>query len=150
MKAGGTWRLRCASVLLLALAACARTPPEKALRDAMSGLHDAVEQRDAVAVRSLLADDFIGPQGLDRSGAHRLAQGTFLRYRDIGVRIGPLDIAMQEQHARVRFDAVLSGGGGGLFPESGQIYAVETGWRMEGGQWRMVSAQWQPRLGSRQ
>jgi hypothetical protein len=135
--------------MLIVLAACARTPPEQALREAMSDLQGAIEQRDAAAVGALLADDFIGPEGLDRDGARRLAQGLFLRYRDVGARIGPLDIAMQERHARVRFDAVVSGGAGALLPETGQIYDVDTGWRLEGGQWGLVSADWRPRLGSR-
>ena len=133
---------------LFALAGCARTPPEQGLRDAMSELQSAVEKRDANALRALLADDFIGPDGLDRDGARRLAQALFLRYRDVGARIGPLDIDLQDQHARVRFDAVMTGGAGGLLPQSGRVYSVETGWRLEGGEWRLVNAGWQPGLGA--
>jgi ketosteroid isomerase-like protein len=123
-----------------------RTPPEQALRETMSELQAAVEARDAASVHELLADDFIGPEGLDRDGAHRLAQGMFLRYRGIGATIGPLEIVLRDQHAQVRFDAVVTGGSGGLLPESGQAYEVETGWRVEGGEWRLVNAQWRPKL----
>ena len=146
------WRKHCIGVVVLlsVLAGCARTPPEQALRDTMSKLQDAVEKRDAGALRALLADDFIGPDGLDRDGAQRLAQGTFLRYRNVEARIGPLDIELQDQHARVRFDAVVSGGSGGLLPESGQVYALETGWRLEAGEWLLVNAGWQPKLGAPQ
>ena len=123
-----------------------RTPPEQALRETMSELQAAIEARDAAAVHELLADDFIGPEGLDREGARRLAQGMFLRYRGVGATIGPLEIALQDQHAQVSFDAVVMGGSGGLLPESGQAYDVETGWRMEGGEWRLVNAQWRQKL----
>lgn len=142
------WCKHClvAASLLLALAGCTRTPPEQALRETMSRLQSAIEARDAAAVHALLADDFIGPEGLDRAGARRLAQAMFLRYRGVGATIGPLEIVMQDQHARVRFDAVVTGGSGGLLPESGQAYAVETGWRMEDGEWRLVNAQWHPKL----
>lgn len=134
------------ALLLLPLAACVRTPPEQALRETMSELQAAIESRDAAAVHALLADDFIGPEGLDREGARRLAQGMFLRYRGVGATIGPLEIVLQDQHAQVSFDAVVMGGSGGLLPESGQAYDVETGWRMEGGEWRLVNAQWRQKL----
>lgn len=132
--------------LLLVVAGCARTPPEQALRDAMSGLQAAIEARDANAVRAMLADDFIGPEGLDREGARRLAQGMFLRYRGVGATLGPLKIDLQDQHAQVRFDALLTGGSGGPLPASGQAYEVQTGWRIENGEWRLVNAQWREKL----
>lgn len=144
------WRTCCAGIALMLLVpvGCVRTAPEQALREAMSGLQATIEQRDASGLQGLLADDFIGPEGLDRDGARGLAQGMFLRYRDIRAKIGPLDITLQDdRHASVHFDAAVSGGAGGLVPESGQLYDVETGWRVEEGKWRVVSAQWQPKLG---
>lgn len=145
------WRKRCAGIALmvLLLVGCTRTAPEQALREAISGLQATIEKRDASGLQGMLADDFIGPEGLDRDGARRLAQAMFLRYRDVGAKIGSLDITLQDDgHAGVHFDAAVSGGAGGLVPESGQIYDVETGWRVEEGKWRLVSAQWQPKLGS--
>jgi hypothetical protein len=130
--------------LLLIAAACQRTPPEEALRARMSVLESAIDARDAGALRDFLADDFIGPGGMDGTGARRLAQGLFLRYRDIGTRLGPLDVQVQEQHATVRFDAIVTGGAGSLLPDSGQVYDVRTAWRLEGGEWVLVSAEWAP------
>lgn len=129
--------------LLLALAAgCARTPPEQALRDQIAALQAAIEDRDARAVRESLAEDFIGEAGLDREGARRLAAVYFLRNAQIGMTIGPLDIALQDEHATVGCTVVLTGGSGGLLPESGRLYNVETGWRLHGDEWRMTSATW--------
>jgi hypothetical protein len=130
--------------LLLIAAACQRTPPEEALRARMSVLESAIDARDAGALGDFLADDFIGPGGMDGTGARRLAQGLFLRYRDIGTRLGPLDVQVQEQHATVRFDAIVTGGAGSLLPDSGQVYDVRTAWRLEGGEWVLVSAEWAP------
>jgi ketosteroid isomerase-like protein len=132
-------------LLVVALAACAKTAPEEALRSTMAALQGAIERHDASAVRDALADDFIGPDGLDRAGAQRLAQAMFLRYRDVGVSVGPMDITLQAQHATVRFTAALSGAEGAL-PDSGQVYDVETGWRLEDGEWRLVNARWTSRL----
>ncbi len=103
----------------------------------------AIEARDVSQVRDLLADDFIGPDGMDRGGAARLAQLTFMRHRDIGVAIvGPLELTISDDRASVRFDAALAGGSGGLLPDRARIYNVETGWRLHGDEWRLVSATW--------
>ena len=130
---------------VLALAGCSRTPPEERLRATIDGLQQAVEQHDGAALQKAIAEDFIGPDGLDRDGARRMAQVMFLRYRDVGVNLGPLDIELHDQHATVRFTAALTGGAG-VLPESGQLYNVETGWRLEGGEWRLVNADWKSRL----
>ena len=133
-------------VFWLGLAGCSRTPPEQALRETKAELQSAVEKRDAGAVEAQLAEDFIGPEGLDKKGARRLAQGLFLRYSTTDATLGPLEIVLQDRHATVRFTAALTAGAGGLLPESGQVYEVETGWRLEDDEWKLVSAEWEPRL----
>src|SRR5690606_32235811 len=69
-----------AVALLGALAGCARTPPEDALREAFDGVQAAIEARDAGDLAGFLAEDFIGPGGLDRDGARRLAALHFMRH----------------------------------------------------------------------
>ncbi|MFC5569134.1 nuclear transport factor 2 family protein [Lysobacter yangpyeongensis] len=132
-------------VLALALPGCARTPPEQQLREDVHDLGSAIERHDAGAVEDALAADFIGPGGMDRKAARRLAQGMFLRYRDIGVTTGPLDIDLQADTATVRFSAAMTGGAGAL-PGSGQLYEVETAWRREDDEWLLVNAHWKPKL----
>lgn len=132
--------------LALLLPACEKTPPEQALRTAMAGLQSAVETRDAAAIREYLADDFIGPDGLDRSGAHRLATLHLMRHNRIGMTLGPLDVRLKPEHATVLFTAALTGTEGRLLPDSGQIYAVETGWRLRNDQWLLTSASWKRQL----
>lgn len=133
-------------MISLIMAACAKTPPEQALRDAVAGLQAAVEARDASAVQSFLAEDFIGPDGLDRDGARRMATLYLMRHDNIGITVGPLAVQMQENHARVDFAAALTGGSDRLLPESGQVYAVRSGWRIEDGDWKMTSVSWEPEL----
>lgn len=130
---------------VLVLSGCSRTPPEERLRATIDGLQQAVEQRDGSALQTSIAEDFIGPGGLDRDGARRMAQAMFLRYRDVSVNLGPLEIELRDRHATVRFTAALTGGAG-VLPESGQLYDVETGWRLEDGEWRLVNADWKSRL----
>ncbi len=135
-----------ALVMGLLLAACSQTPPEQRLREAMVGLQTAIEARDADDISAWLADDFVGPEGLDGNGAQRLARVMFLRHRDVGARLGPMDVALQEGHATVRFTAALTGGSGRMLPDAVQVFDVETGWREDDGEWRMTSARWTPQL----
>lgn len=148
MRSPHPWRsfvqgVACACVL--ALAACSRPPPEQALRDAIAQMQAAIETRDAEALQERLADDFIGPEGMDRQGARRLAQMAFLRNRTVGVVVGPLDVAMQGEGATVAFTAGLTGASGPL-PDTARAYQVTSDWRLRGGDWELVSIDWTPRM----
>lgn len=132
----------------LLLAACAGDSPEARLRARLDALQQSIEAREGGRIADYLAADFIGPGAMDREGAVRMARGAFLRYRAVGVTVvGPADVEMQgEGRARVRFEAALTGGSGAVLPEAARLWSVETGWRVEDGEWRMVSAAWEPRL----
>ncbi len=132
-------------IVMAGLGACSRPPPEQRLREAMGSLQAAIEQRDAAALAAHLAEDFVGPDGLDRDGARRMALVMLRRHRSVGVTLGPPDIELNDGHATVRFTAVLTGGAGGL-PKAAGMQDVSTGWRDEGGQWRLTSARWTRRL----
>lgn len=131
------------AMLLAMSAGCARTPPEEALRSAVAGLHEAIEARDPAAVRDVLAEDFVGNDGLDREGARRMAALYLMRHGGIGATPGPLDIEMRGEHATVRFSVALTAGTR-MLPDSVRAYEVETGWRLDRGDWRMTSARWTP------
>lgn len=131
-------------LLLVAFAmSCARTPPEQRLREAVQTLQAAIEDRDPAAAQRLLADDFVGPDGMDRKGAGDLARLVFLRHRNVGVSLGPMQVALQDSHATVAFTAIVTGRQEGLLPEHGRLYHVESGWRLEAGDWKLTSAQWE-------
>jgi ketosteroid isomerase-like protein len=131
-----------AASLLLA-GGCAKQAPEAAVRAKLQALQGAIDARDAGAVHALLTDDFIGNDGLDKRGARQLAAGVFLRYRDVAARLGPVEVELRgDADAIARFTVLATGGSGGLLPERGQVYAVQTGWRRVDGEWRLRSAQW--------
>ena len=134
------------AMTLLALAGCRKPSSEQALRDTIAGMQAAVEARDVDALVGPVAEDFIGPDGMDRAGARRMAQLLFLRNGKVGATLGPLDVQLQGQGATVRFTAALTGGSGGLLPSSAQVYEVATGWRMRDGDWTLVSVEWKPRI----
>lgn len=137
-------RLVCMA-LLLVLAGCSRSDPEQAVRAQLEVLQQAIDARDAGAVADLLAEDFIGNDGLDRRGAKQLAAGVFLRHREVGARLGPVTVELRgEGEAIARFSVLATGGSGGLLPEQGQVYQVETGWRLQDGDWKLLNASWTP------
>lgn len=132
-------------VLVLLSAGCSRTPSEEALRDTIAAMEAAAEARDADALEEYLAEDFVGPGGMDRDRFGRTAALLWLRSREIGVSLGPLEVEATDAHARVRFTAATRGGEG-LLPDSANVYAVDTAWRVEDGEWRLISADWTPTL----
>ena len=138
----------CALALaLLACAGCAKDDPEQQVRAQLQGLQAAIDARDAGDVHALLAEDFVGNEGMDRRAARQLAAGTFLRYRDVGARFGPVTVELRgRRDATARFTVLATGGSGGLLPQDGQVFQVQTGWRLVDGEWKLLSAQWTPRM----
>jgi hypothetical protein len=134
-------------LVLLALCGCARSTPEAAVREQLQQLQAALDARDAGDVHALLAEDFVGNDGMDRREARQLAAGTFLRYRDVGARFGPVTVELRgSRDATARFTVLATGGVGGLLPQDGQVFEVQTGWRLVDGEWRLLNASWTPRL----
>jgi hypothetical protein len=129
----------------LALSACARTPPEQAVLDAVAAIEAAIEAGEPRRLHGRLAEDFIGPGGMDRDGARQLAQASLLRYRDVSVVLGPVDVKVEGERAHASFTAAVTGGSGQALPDAGRVYEVRTGWRLEDGEWRLLSAEWTPR-----
>ena len=126
---------------------CSRTAPEQAVREQLEVLQAAIDGRDAGDVQALLADDFVGNQGMDRRGARQLAVAVFLQHRDVGARIGPVAVELRgEDEATATFSVLATGGSGGFLPETGQVFDVETGWRLVDREWRLLNARWTPEL----
>ena len=64
-----------------------------------------------------------------------------------GARGGPVSVALRgDRDAIARFTVLATGGSGSALPERGQLYQVETGWRLVDGDWRLLSAEWTPAL----
>jgi hypothetical protein len=129
-------------ILFVLLAGCARAPDEQRLREAMAGLQAAIEAREVGTAMDFVAEDFIGTGALDRTGARNLLRVMVLRHQNLGLSLGPAEVELFEGRAAVRFTAVATGGQGAMLPESARIWQVETAWRMDDGDWRLLSAHW--------
>jgi len=102
-----------------------------------------LEARDPDAVLARVSADFRGPEGMDRDLLRRSMRLQLLARSQVGVTVGRTRVEMGQGHAIVRFDALLTGGQGRWLPDEARGYEVETGWREEGGEWRLVSARWE-------
>jgi len=144
---GGPHAIAIVLLVLALLAACGRTGPEQQLRRNIAQLQAGVQSRDLSSIRDALADDFVGPEGMDRTAAIRLAQVMYLQNQRIDAVFGPLQVtllpsATNPDHATVAFSAAMTGGSGGALPDTARLYQVRTGWRLRDGDWRMTSADW--------
>jgi hypothetical protein len=134
-----------AVISMFGFAACSRDTPEQAVRKQVETMQAAIDARDAGAVDDLLARDFIGNEGMDRRAAKQLAAAVFLRHRDVNAKVGPVSVELRgDSDAIARFGVLATGGSGGLLPDSGQVYQVETGWRLVNGEWKLLTASWTP------
>lgn len=131
--------------LLVVLAACSRPPDEQRLRETVAAMEAAVEAGSAAGFMRHVSEDFSGNHGdYDRPRLQATLRAIMLRYRNISVLLGPLAVTLHgEDRATVGVDVLVSGGSGGLLPESGRRLRIESGWRLEDGHWRCISATWE-------
>lgn len=132
-------------LITMGIVSCSKEPPEQALRQTIAEMQQAAEAHETDALFDRIADDFAGSEGMDRKAFRRYVTLTGLQNQKISVQLGPLDVKLFDTRATVSFTAALSGGANWI-PERAQVYQVETGWRLEGSDWMLISAKWQPKL----
>ncbi len=134
-------------VLLAMLVACHRTPDEQLIRNAITAMQQAVETGRPRDFMDYVSSDFSGSDGtVDREGLMNILRVEVLRNERAGVTLGPIDVELHGERATVRVTATLTGGSGGLLPERASVYAITSGWRREGRDWRCYIASWEQKL----
>ena len=110
-----------------------------------------VESGKASDFMATVSGEFIGNEGVDRTGLERLLKAQLLLNSKVAVQTGPVTVEMAPDNktATVRFTVLLVGGTGGLLPARGEMQEMVSGWRDEDGQWRVYSARWKPVGGER-
>lgn len=136
------------AVLAVVVGGCRRDPPEQRLREAVAGMQAAVEAGDAKGFMRGVAEDFSGNAGMDRAALGQMLRAHLLLNRKVGTQTGPLSVEIRGDTAVVRFTVVLTGSGGRLLPERGQLQTISSGWRDVDGQWQLYHAQWKPHGGA--
>ena len=126
--------------------ACASDPPEEALRAQLRDMQLAASEQRIGDFMQGVADDFAGNDGMDRAALHNLLRLQMLGKSNVNVASSPLDVQLSGKTARVKFSVVLTGGSGRWMPDSAQSYSINSGWRFEGGKWRVYYADWKSSL----
>lgn len=132
---------RSAYVLLLALqlTSCAEPPPaEQAITRALEKLEKAVEENKPLPVLNLVHEDFSANRSgrdMSRLEAEQLVKMALRRHRNINVVLTNIRVEpdpVREDVAMARFNAVVTSSSRSRFlPEDGQLYRVDTEWRLE-------------------
>jgi len=89
---------------------------------------------------------FTGQQGaiMNRDQLKALMLAQLLRHQSVHAQLFPIHVTSDTpEEARARFRALVTGGPGWL-PENGQLYQIDTRWRLQSGDWMLVAASWKP------
>lgn len=130
-------------VLLMALAGCSRSDPETRLRERIDAMQQALEERRIGDFMDGVAEDFSGSGAGDYRGLNAYLRAHALRNASIGVTRGPTEVEIIGDRATVRFEAVATGGAGGLLPERAGAWRVTSGWQERDGEWVVYRADWE-------
>lgn len=138
-------------LLALMVVACYSAPTvdeEARVRAQLEALVKAVEDGSSSGIENLLAEDFSGPSGMDRARARTYASLMLRHYQNPRVRWNLEEMDIQGDRARVRASVLLTGNAQQVLGIDfrGRWMNVEMGWRLDGRDWRMVSARWSGRI----
>lgn len=129
---------------LLALTACGAPPPaEQQIEATIAAMEQALEAGEVGEFMDPIADDFIAENGgLDRRALGFLIRRERLARERIAVTRFDTEVELVSETRATAVFRALATGGSGLLPDEGQLWRIETAWRLDGGEWRMISAGW--------
>lgn len=104
----------------------------------------AAEEGQHLDFMGHVADTFTGRQGsMDRREFHRFMIFQINQHRRLQAQFFPINVTeTSEESASANFKLLVTGGAG-LIPDSGQLYAIETRWLRDGGDWLLIGADWE-------
>lgn len=130
---------------VLLLGACSEPPPaEVQIRGRIEGMQNDLGEGNARSFMAPIAEDFTAAtRNLDRRAAGFLLRREMLAHEQIKARLVDIEVEVQgEERATATMHAVVTGGTG-LIPDTGGWYRLTTGWRLDDGEWMLISARWE-------
>ena len=135
-----------AILVLLLLSGCGeRLTVEQQVIQTIRSMEDRIESGERRAFMTHVAEDFSAQDGrMNREQVRALVVFQLNRYERLQARLFPISVTETGAGtAEAQFRALVTGGPNWI-PDSGQVYDFETGWRLEDGEWLLVSANWEP------
>jgi hypothetical protein len=128
------------------LAGCGKpAPAEEAIAAAISDMASALEQREASPIVARLHDDLIIREGihgaLGKEQAGRMLTATFFRHKNISVVLTNIEVtpdSIRDDRASARFNALVTGGSGGMLPDRAQLYRISSEWQLAD-DWQLIA-----------
>jgi hypothetical protein len=104
-----------------------------------------IEDGERRAFMEYIADDFSAQNGrMNRDQVRAMVVFQLNRYERLQAQLFPISVTETgAETAEARFRALVTGGPNWI-PDSGQVYDFETAWRLDGSDWLLVSADWNP------
>lgn len=135
-----------AGLLFAALSACSKPlTVEQQVIAAIREIETRIENGERRQFIKHVSEDFSGQNGqLNRQELRGLVIYQLNRHQRLHAQLFPISVKESgEETASANFRALITGGPGWI-PDQGQLYAFETLWRYEGGEWMLYSANWNP------
>lgn len=146
--------MRRAIVLLVSCVAVACGPapsPEEEVRDVVAAAEQAAEARDGLALRALVADDYKDGRGNGAEEIRRYVHGYLLAHQSVHLLVRIEDIELPATGlARLRAIVAMVGkeaDAASAWDLAADVYEFDVTLAREGGDWRVVRADWRPALG---
>jgi hypothetical protein len=136
----------CTMLSSLMLVACGENlSVEQQIIATLRSMEEAAEAGEHFEFLGYVADNFKGQQGsMDRREFHRFMIFQINQHRRLQAQFFPIHVVETGVDlASANFNLLVTGGGN-LLPESGQVFAVETRWIGDRGDWKLGYANWEP------
>jgi hypothetical protein len=133
------------ALLALLLVACSeKLSVDQQIIATLRNMEYAAEEGEHFEFMSYVADSFSGQQGsMDRREFHRFMIFQINQNRRLQAQFLPIYVQETGENQASAHFRILVTGGGGLLPDRGQLFAVETHWLRDGGDWKLIAADWE-------
>ena len=133
-----------AMLAILLLTGCSEElSVEQRIIATLRSMEYAAEEGELFEFISYVADSFNGQNGaMDRHEFHRYMIFQINQHRRLHAQFFPIHVKETGNDTASAHFNLLVTGGGGLLPESGQLFEVETHWLHVGDDWLLEKANW--------
>ena len=134
-----------AALAVLLLVACGeRLSVEQQIIATLQVMEETAERGEHFEFMGYVANSFSGQYGsMDRREFHRFMIFQINQNRRLHAQFFPIYVQESGEDLASAHFKLLVTGGGGLLPESGRLFEVETQWLRDGSNWMLEKADWE-------